>query len=174
MSLCRQNFSEEAERVLNEQINMELTASYVYLSMATYFEREDVALPGLRKFFYNSSEEEREHAQKFISYVLARGGKVNYRSISAPESEWKSATNAVEAALNLEKSVNESLLKVHKLASDFDDANLTDFLEGNYLHEQVEAQKQLSDYLTQLRRVGNDGMGLYLWDRDLLERLEEA
>ena len=33
MSLVRQNFHEECEALINKQINMELYASYVYLSM---------------------------------------------------------------------------------------------------------------------------------------------
>ena len=33
MSLCRQNYHEECEVGINKQINLELYASYVYLSM---------------------------------------------------------------------------------------------------------------------------------------------
>lgn len=33
MSSVRQNFSEQCENAINHQINMELYASYVYLSM---------------------------------------------------------------------------------------------------------------------------------------------
>ena len=35
MSVIRQNFHEECEALINKQINMELYASYVYLSMVT-------------------------------------------------------------------------------------------------------------------------------------------
>lgn len=35
MSLVRQNFHEECEDALNKQINVELYASYVYLSMVS-------------------------------------------------------------------------------------------------------------------------------------------
>lgn len=33
MSLCRQNYHEECEAGINKQINLELYASYVYMSM---------------------------------------------------------------------------------------------------------------------------------------------
>jgi ferritin heavy chain len=36
MSLVRQNFHNDCEALINKQINMELTASYVYLSMVTH------------------------------------------------------------------------------------------------------------------------------------------
>ena len=31
-----------------------------------YYDRDDVALPGMAKFFKKNSDEEREHAQKFM------------------------------------------------------------------------------------------------------------
>lgn len=84
VSLCRQNFSAEAEKAINEQINAELTASYLYLSAASYFGRDDVALKGFEKFFKKSSDEEREHAQKLIEYQNMRGGRVKFQDIKWP------------------------------------------------------------------------------------------
>ena len=67
-----------------------------------------------------------------------RGGRVVFQSIQkANTDEWVTALNAMEASLELEKSVHQSLLDLHKNASDHDDAQLTDFLEGEYLKEQV-------------------------------------
>ena len=63
-SLCRQNFSAECEMGINEQISKELSASYTYLSMAFYFDRDDVALNGFYEFFKKQSDDERDHAQK--------------------------------------------------------------------------------------------------------------
>merc|ERR1712039_486911 len=44
MSRVRQNFHEESEASINKQINMEMHASYVYLAMSSFFNREDQAL----------------------------------------------------------------------------------------------------------------------------------
>ncbi|OQR72111.1 ferritin heavy chain, partial [Tropilaelaps mercedesae] len=41
-----------------------------------------------------------------------------------------------------------------------------DFLETHYLEEQVKAIKELSDYLTNIIRVGN-GMGEFIFDKEL-------
>ena len=73
VSQVRQNFHEETEAAINAQINMELTASYVYQSMAFYYDRDDVALPGFSKYFSKNSDEEREHAEKFMKYINKRG-----------------------------------------------------------------------------------------------------
>ena len=50
-SACRQNYAPECEAGVNKQINMELYANYVYTSMAFYFARDDVALPGFHNYF---------------------------------------------------------------------------------------------------------------------------
>ena len=41
---------------------------------------------------------------------------------------------------------------------------MADFIESNFLHEQTEAIKELSNYITTLERVG-DGLGVYQFDK---------
>ena len=67
-----------------------------------------------------------------------RGGRVVFQNITKPNvDDWESALSAVEASLELEKKVHESILAMHKNADEHGDAQLTDFLEGEYLKEQV-------------------------------------
>nr|ACD12026.1 hypothetical protein [Isometrus maculatus] len=165
----RQNFEKDCEIGINKQINMELYASYVYLSIAYYFERDDVALPGCYKFFKKCSDEEREHAEKFMKYQNKRGGRIVLQDIKKPVAdEWGSALEAMKVALELEKTVNQALLDLHKIASRCNDPQMCDFLETEYLQEQVDAIKQLGDYITNLKRVGK-GLGEYMFDKETLE-----
>jgi len=169
VSQVRQNYDAECEAGINKQINMELYASYVYLSMAYYFERDDVALPGFAKFFKGQSDEEREHAQKFIKYQNKRGGRVVLQSIEKPSlDEWGTGLEALEAALQLEKTVNQALLDLHAISTNKNDPQMCDFIESEYLEEQVESIKQLSDYITNLKRVG-PGLGEYMFDKETLK-----
>jgi rubrerythrin len=46
MSIAKQNFATSSEDSINQQINMELQASQVYLSMAGWAQHTSVALPG--------------------------------------------------------------------------------------------------------------------------------
>lgn len=90
-SLCRQNYAAETEAAINKQVpypslthwptvfllpyplpqvNIELYASYVYLSMSAYFDRDDVALHNVAKFMRKSSDEEREHAIGLMKYGI--------------------------------------------------------------------------------------------------------
>jgi ferritin heavy chain len=167
MSQIRQNFSDSSEQALNAQINIELTASYVYQTMAVHFERDDVALPGFAHFFEENSSEERQHAQKFMKYVNSRGGRVALADVKAPaKSAWATGLEALEDALVLEKKVNDSLLKLHVVATEAADAHLTDYLEGEFLTEQVDAIKELGGQITQCKRVGS-GLGEFLFDKEL-------
>ncbi|NP_001292247.1 soma ferritin-like [Magallana gigas] len=163
----RQNFHEESEAGINRQINMELYASYTYQSMALYFDRDDVALPGFHKFFKHSSDEEREHAEKLMKYQNKRGGRIVLQDIKKPDrDEWGTGLDAMQIALQLEKSVNQSLLDLHKLADVHRDAQMCDFIESEFLEEQVNAIKEISDHVTQLKRVGA-GLGEYEYDKQL-------
>ncbi|XP_014279223.1 soma ferritin [Halyomorpha halys] len=166
-SQVRQNFHAECEEAINKQINMELYAFYTYMSMAYYFDRDDVALEGFTKFFKHASDEEKEHATKLMTYLNKRGGKVVFAPIASPATNnWECAEKAVEASLQLERDVNTSLLNLHALASSHGDANLCDFLETEYLQEQVDSIKSFGDLLTNVRRV-KEGLGIYMLDKQL-------
>ncbi|AWP18417.1 Ferritin [Scophthalmus maximus] len=88
-------------------------------SHAFYFSRDDVALPGFSHFFKENSEEEREHADKLLSFQNNRGGRIFLQDVKKPErDEWGSGLEAMQCALQLEKNVNQALLDLHKLASE--------------------------------------------------------
>ncbi|KAL4699301.1 hypothetical protein H8959_011958 [Pygathrix nigripes] len=65
-SQVRQNYHQDSEATINRQINLELYASYIYLPMSYYFDRDDVALKNFAKYFLHQSHEEREHAEKLM------------------------------------------------------------------------------------------------------------
>ena len=140
VSRVRQNYKEECEAEINRQINMEFYASFVYLSMvsavlsvvvmtrninlkvhtfkqifqASYFSRDDQALQGFSKYFEKASGEEREHGMKLMEYQVKRGGKVVFQDIAKPTTmEWGTALEAMEAALELEKTVKPDQNLLH-------------------------------------------------------------
>lgn len=164
----RQNYHEESEAGINRQINLELYASYVYQSMAYYFDRDDVALKGFGKYFRHNSEEEREHSEKFMKFQNQRGGRILLQDIKKPErDEWTSGLEAMKAALALEKNVNQALLDLHAVADKHNDYQMADWIESNFLTEQTEAIKELSDHICNLNRVGT-GLGEYMFDKETL------
>ncbi|XDA73718.1 hypothetical protein R6Z07F_003937 [Ovis aries] len=140
----RQNCHQDSEAAIHRQINLELYASYVYLSMSYYFDRDDVALKNFAKYFLHQSHEEREHAERLMKLQNQRGSRIFLQDIKKPDhDDWENGLNAMECALCLERSVNQSLLELHKLATEKNDPHLCDFIETHYLNEQVEAIKEL-------------------------------
>ncbi|KAF9923769.1 hypothetical protein FBU30_006177 [Linnemannia zychae] len=168
-SLAKQNFSNAVEDALNQQISLDMTASQTYLAIASYMDSDIVALPGLEKFFREQSEEERERAQHLIDYLNKRGGRAIIPSVPAPSSEWTSAKNAIESALQIEKDVNKNILRMESLAEDQNDPQLVNVLRTKYLKEQVDSIAEIAKLMTQLNRVNGEGLGLYLLDQTLLK-----
>ncbi|EOY34587.1 Ferritin 4 [Theobroma cacao] len=177
-SLARHKYTGQCETAINEQINVEYSVSYVYHAMYAYFDRDNVALKGFARFFKDSSVEERQHAEKLMEYQNKRGGKVQLQSMLMPLSEFDHAEKgdalyAMELALSLEKLNNEKLLNLHKMANEVNDVHLADFVETEFLTEQVESIKKLSEYVSQLRRVGR-GHGVWHFDQMLSHDLLAA
>lgn len=126
---------------------MEYNISYVYHALFAYFDRDNVALPGIAEFFKNQSEEEREHAEKCMKYVTKRGGRVKLQPVSAPMTEYyhkekvrrKSfkfktrflkgdALYAMELALSLEKLNYQKLRELWAVADKAQDPQMCDFI----------------------------------------------
>merc|ERR1711890_161452 len=134
---------------------------------ASYFARDDQALHGFAKFFKENSNEEREHAIMFMDYQSSRGGRVVFQDIAKPTpSEWGTPLEAVEAALELEKTVNQSLLDLHAVAGKKNDPYLSNFIEDKFLDEQVKAVQQLSELVTKMKRAGV-GLGVHIIDKEM-------
>ena len=93
---------------------------------------------------------------------------------AADRDDWENGLNAMECVLCLERSVNQSLLELHKLATEENDPHLCDFMETHYLNEQVEAIKELGDHVTSLCKMGAPGSGMaeHLFDKHTLGHSE--
>ena len=97
-----------------------------------------------------------------------RGGRILLSAIAKPlRDEWGSGLEAMQAALELEKAINQDLLDLYKIGESHVDPHLCDFLEDEFLEEQVKSIKELTDYITNLKRVG-PGLGEYTFDRETL------
>lgn len=94
----------------------DLNLYHLIFLQAYYFDRHDIALHGFYKYFKHASDEERGHAEKLMKYQNKRGGRIILKDIATPKkSEWGSGVEAMEAALQLEKDVNEvNIFSFHK------------------------------------------------------------
>ena len=126
---------------INTQIGEELKASNAYASMAAYF--TGLGLLRLGGMFFEQSEEEREHAMKFLHYLLDVEGDVAIPAIPAVPYEFESVKAAFEVALNWEKDVTGKINHLMDLAIEAKDYASQDFLRW-YVTEQVEEEATMS------------------------------
>ncbi|KAI4535883.1 hypothetical protein MG293_014210 [Ovis ammon polii] len=118
-------------------------------------------------FFPELAKEKREGAERFLKLQNQRGGRALILDVQKPsQDEWGKTQDAMEAALLVEKSLNQALLDLHGLASARGDPHICDFLENHFLDEEVKLIK-MGDHLTNLRRLAGPqaGLGEYLFER---------
>ena len=157
----------DLEAGLNKQINEEMFSSYLYLSMAAYFESAN--LPGFANWMRVQTQEETLHAMMFFDYVNERNGRVLLTKIEAPRTKWKSPTDAFTEAYNHEKHISERIRALVKQARELDDDSTDNFLQW-FVAEQVEEENSTYTIVQQLKLIGDDRAGLFLIDRELAAR----
>merc|ERR1719229_1797776 len=102
-----------------------------------------------------------------MDYQSSRGRKSSLPDIAKPTpTEWGTPLEAVEAALELEKSVNQSLLDLFGVAEKKNDPHLGNFIEEKFLDEQVKSIQQLSELVSKMKRAGV-GLGVHIIDKEM-------
>ena len=151
----------------NKQINAELFSSYLYLSMAGYFEAK--SFKGMAHWMRLQSGEETVHGMRFFDFINDRSGRVTLAAIEAPKAEWKSPLEAFEDAYKHELKITGMINELMTLVAIEKDGAGHDFLEW-FCREQVEEEAAAELIVSQLKLVGDNGIGLYLLDQQLGQR----
>jgi ferritin len=99
--------NEKMESAINEQINWELYSSYLYMSMAAYF--ESINLKGCSSWMRKQAMEELTHVKRFYDFLTARGGRVLLSEIKAPPTEWETPLTVFEETLKHEQHVTSRI-----------------------------------------------------------------
>jgi ferritin len=141
--------------MLNEQIAHELIASNQYLQLATYFDGQ--ALRKLSEFFYKQSEEEREHALKFVHYMTEVGGDVRILEIPAANYDVNSAEQAFQMSLDWEKEVTRRIHAMMDQAVSEKDYASQAFLQW-FVTEQVEEESSMETMLQVVQKAGEKNL----------------
>ncbi len=160
--------SEKMQNALNDQINKEIYSSYLYLAMSMYFESED--LSGAASWMRTQVLEEMSHAEKFMSYVNERGGRVFLEAIEKPAVSWKSPLDAFSGALDHERFISASINDLVSLAREEKDFMSDNFFQW-FVAEQVEEEASVSEVIRMFKLAGGAGGGLLMIDRELGSRV---
>jgi ferritin len=152
---------------MNEQINKEFFSSYLYLSMAAYF--EDKNLTGFGHWMRLQADEEREHAMKFYNYIIDGGGQVKLKGIDAPATEWKSNLEVAEQVAEHEARVTASIHNLYEIALKEKDYAAQVMLQW-FISEQVEEEKNAAELVAKLRMIEERGTAVLMLDHRLAKR----
>ncbi len=136
---------------INAQIGREFGASLQYINIATYFDGE--ALSKLAKFFYKQAEEERDHAMRFVKYVVDTGGHVAIPPIEGPKTTFATAEEAIQLSLNWEVEVTNQINNLYQMAHKGNDFAAQNFLDW-YVEEQIEEVSTMENLLKIVKRAG--------------------
>ena len=159
--------SKAMQEAINEQINKELYSSYLYLSMAAFFENKN--LPGFAAWLRVQADEERGHGMKLYGHLLDRGGRVQLKAIAAPEFEWKSNLEAFRVVQEHEAKVTASINALYELALKEKDYPAQVLLQW-YINEQVEEEKNAAEIVQQLELIDAHGTAVLMLDHQLGKR----
>jgi len=152
---------------MNEQIKHELYSSYLYLSMSAHCESAN--LPGFAAWLRVQAQEELGHALKFYDHILDRNEKVTLQAIDQPVIEFKSPKDVFQQVYEHEQKVTARIHKLYSLAVDEKDYASQTFLLW-FVNEQVEEEKNSSQILDMLEKIGTSVGSLYQLDHRVGER----
>ena len=126
-SNIRQNYNEECEVGINNQINLCLYAAYTVKSIIIYRSRHDV--PGNLSAYTKLSDFMSQQADSLYAYQNLRGGKVILRDIQNPaKDEWGTLLDVFKAVQGLLRNVNQSVVDLIGKARNHSDYHLENYL----------------------------------------------
>ena len=155
------------EDAFNKQLNAELYASYLYLSMSADFEAKNMR--GMSRWMKMQSQEEYGHAMKFYGQLIERGGRIKLTSIDAPKPEWATVLAAFEDAYKHECKVTGMIHDMMNLAISEKDHAAVVFLQW-FVKEQVEEEGSVLEIVDQLKMIGDAPGPLFMLDHHLGQR----
>ncbi|EGW01120.1 ferritin heavy chain-like [Cricetulus griseus] len=163
-----QNYLNQCFAAINSQIQLQLYATYIYLSMAYFCNQDEVALGFFALFFLRQSQKWMERTEVLFLLLTERHGSLTLGRIADQDRhDWMDGLMAMECAFHLEKTLNQSLLQLYQMASEQGDTYLCNLLKRRFLQQQVEVLKEMGGYVTNLRQMGapENRLAEYLFDK---------
>jgi ferritin len=147
--------SRELAKAFNKQIGHEFGASMQYVSIAAHFSQRQLKL--LAKIFFDQAEEEKQHAMKFVQYLLDTKAELEIPATPAPTPSFTSADEAVGAALKWEQEVTRQITALMDLAVKQNDYLAQSFLQW-FIDEQLEEVVKMDRLLSVIRQSGEKNL----------------
>lgn len=159
--------SDKLIEALNNQMNLEFSASHQYLAMGAYCSAEN--WDGFANFFIVQAEEERFHAMKIFHFINALGRRAVINQVETPKAEYSSIINTFEQAYENEKKVTKAIYALSDKALDEREHATINFLKW-FIDEQIEEEATFDSIIQKLKRIENDSNSLFMLDSEFSKR----
>jgi ferritin len=168
--ILRMSMSQVVKDAINHQINAELSASYQYLAMSAFCEKQN--LRGFGRWLRLQSQEEYGHGMKLFDFMIARGCDVELQPLTAPTVSFSSLIEVFETVQRQEYEVSAQIDALYELA--FREKAFAATVELQwFLTEQVEEEQSAREILSKIRMVQHDPASILDLDRDIGSRPAE-
>ena len=155
------SISEEITKLLNYQIGLEANASAKYLAMAAWCSAK--GYDNSTDFFFNQSEEERQHMLKIFKYMCDMGADPVSPTIAQVEPKFDSLKDVFITALQSEMHVSESINNIVDQARAERDYPTEQILQW-FVEEQVEEEYNMRRAVELFDLLGEDKLAIFMID----------
>ncbi len=162
--------TDDVQKAINAQIQMELASAYTYLSMAAYFDEH--AFDGFAHWMQLQRREEEEHAMRFYRYLHDRDGRIELQALEKPPRDFASPLDVFEQSLENERKVTASIHSLYELAQKEKDHATVSMLAW-FIDEQVEEEKSALEMVDKLKLAGDHPGALLILDKEAAGRNAE-
>lgn len=166
--------SDAMEKALSDQMNTEDLQSRVYLSYGIW--ATDKGYGGIGNFLFRHAQEERDHAVKFMRYILDRGGKPTIDGLAVPSPNPTSLKNCFDLVFQHEVENTQAIYRLVDLAHEEKDWATFNFLQW-FVKEQIEEETLAMGLIDKLQIAGGDDAShesLLTLDKDLESAEDDA
>ncbi len=156
----------ELAKVINNHLSCEFQASHTYLAMSIWLREKDLA--GFSTYMQRKSQEEREHADRLIAYLVDCDAQVELPSVDAPQRSWTSTQSLFDQVYEMEQAVTASINTIYSIAEKAGERSATAMLDW-FVAEQLQEEAEARFVRKRLRLASDNSAALLLLDQQFLD-----
>jgi len=149
---------------LNQQINLEIYSSHLYLQMSSWCAYQ--SLEGCATFLSQHADEEMMHMRRLFNYLQETGALAVIGGMQAPPTDFDSLTTMFEQIYEHEQVVTSKINDLVHLANTEPDYATLQFLQW-YVSEQHQEEFLFKGILDKIKLIGTEGQGIFFIDREV-------
>lgn len=149
---------------LNQQINLEIYSSHLYLQMSSWCAYK--SLEGCATFLSQHADEEMMHMRRLLNYLQETGAFATINGMQAPPNDFGSLTQMFEQIYQHEQVITGKINDLVHLANTELDYSTLQFLQW-YVSEQHQEEFLFKTILDKIKLIGTEGQGIFFIDREI-------